>query len=106
MTDKQSLTEETPLTVPQEEKLEQNRGMEQVQEEPRISKMKQKRRRITSYLSDILKQVEKNGNQINKINMIIQSFQKQRQTKSITGVKKDKSQLQSIIQIQTQVSQL
>lgn len=107
VTDKQISIGEALATVPQEEKLqEENRGIEQVHEEFRVSKKKQKRRRITSYLLDISKQIEKNGNQLNKINMVIQSLQKQRQAKSITAAGKDKSQLQSMKQIQSQVGQL
>ena len=88
---------------PQEERVqEQNREIEQVQAEPRISKGKQKRR-ITSYLSNISKQVEKQGNQINKLTMLIQSFQKQ--TKPISaGI--GQPQFQSIKQIISQISQL
>jgi hypothetical protein len=55
--DKEISIGEVPIAVPQEEKLQ-----EQVQvqrEKPKISKRKQKRRRVTSYLSNISKQVEK-----------------------------------------------
>jgi hypothetical protein len=108
VTDKQISIGEAPAIVPQEEKLqEQNIGIEQVQEESGISKKKQKRRRTTtSYLTNISKQVEKNGNQINKIVMIIQSLQRQKQTKAITEVGESKSQLQSIKRIRSQFSQL
>jgi len=107
VTDKQISIGEATVIVPQEEKSqEQNIGIEQVQEESRISKKKPKRRRTTSYLINISKQVEKNGNQINKIITMIQSLQKQKQTKQITGVGERKSQLQSIKQIQSQFSQL
>lgn len=108
VTDKQISIGEAPAIVPQEEKLqEQNIGIEQVQEESGISKKKQKRRRTTtSYLTNISKQIEKNGNQINKIVMIIQSLQRQKQTKAITEVGESKSQLQSIKRIQSQFSQL
>ena len=94
---------EVSVAEPQEEKVqEQNTEIEQVQEEPRISKGKQKRR-ITSYLSNISKQVEKQGNQINKLTMLIQSFQKQ--TKPISaGI--GQPQFQSIKQIISQISQL
>ncbi|MGC1132649.1 MAG: hypothetical protein WA941_07495 [Nitrososphaeraceae archaeon] len=68
VTDKQISIAEVSVTVPQEDKQGQNIGTEQVQGESRFNKKKQKRRRITSYLSDISKQVEKNGNRINKIN--------------------------------------
>ncbi len=109
MTGKQISILEVPVIVPQEEKLqEQNTGIEQVQEESRVSKKKkQKRRRITSYLSDISKQVGKNGNQINKINIMIQSLQMQRQAKLITRARgTGQSQFQSIKQIQSQLRQL
>ena len=107
MANKQISIEETPIVVPLEEKLQkQNREIEQVQEESKISKKAQKRR-ITSYLSNISKQIGKNGNQINKITMMIQSLNKQKQTKSITDVGRvNQSQSQSIKQIQSQVSQL
>jgi chromosome segregation ATPase len=102
VTDKQISIGEVPVAVPQEEKLQEQ---VQVQQEPKISKRKQKRR-ITSYLSNISKQVEKNGNQINKIIMMIQSIQKQKQSKSTKGAGAGQSSLQSIKQIQSQVSQL
>ena len=101
--DKQISIEELPVAVPQEEKLQEQ---VQVQQEPKISKRKQKRRTI-SYLSNISKQIEKNGNQINKITMMVQSIkQKQKQTKSTKGPGVSQSPLQSIKQIQSQVSQL
>jgi hypothetical protein len=100
--DKQISIEEVPVAVPQEEKLPEQ---VQVQQEPKISKRKQKRR-ITSYLSNISKQIEKNGNQINKITMMVQSIQKQKQAKSTKGPGVSQSPLQSIKQIQSQVSQL
>jgi hypothetical protein len=102
VTDKQISIEEVPVAVPQEEKLPEQ---VQVQQEPKISKRKQKRR-ITSYLSNISKQVEKNGNQINKITMMVQSIQKQKQTKSTKGPGVSQSPLQLIKQIQSQVNQL
>ncbi|MGI0042419.1 MAG: hypothetical protein ACRD47_01800 [Nitrososphaeraceae archaeon] len=59
VTDKQISVREVPSAVqeeiPQEGKPQE---MEQAQEKPRISRTKQKRR-ITSYLSSISKQVEK-----------------------------------------------
>jgi archaellum component FlaC len=79
--------------------------VEQAQEKPRISKRKQKRR-ITSYLSSIPKQVEKQGNQINKLTIMIQSLQKHKQTKSATEAGVSGSQSQSIKEIQSQISQL
>jgi hypothetical protein len=100
--DKQISIEEVPVAVPQEEKLPEQ---VQVQQEPKISKRKQKRR-ITFYLSNISKQVEKNGNQINKITMMVQSIQKQKQTKSTKGTGVSQSSSQSIAQIQSQLSQL
>ena len=79
VTDEQPSTVEAPSAEQQEELQEQNKQIEQSQEKSRISKNKQKRR-ITSYLSNISKQVEKQGNQINKVTMMIQSLQKQKQT--------------------------
>ena len=88
-----------------QEVLEQNRALEHLHEEPSISRRKQKRR-ITSYLSNISKQVEKHGNQINKMTFMIQSLQKQKQTKSTAGVGIDQIQFKSIRQIKSQISQL
>ena len=82
VTDEQaSLVEAFPA---EHEVQEQNKQIEQVQEESGISKNKSKRR-VTSYLSNISKQVEKQGNQISKITMMIQSILKQKQTKSTKG---------------------
>lgn len=104
VTDEQISIGEVPLVELQEEKVqEQNREVEQVQEETRISKKKQKRR-ITSYLSNISKQVEKQGHQISKLTMTIQSLQKQTKSTTSTGVVQ--SQLQSIKQIKSQLSLL
>jgi hypothetical protein len=102
--DKEISIGEVPVAVSQEEKLQEQ---VQVQQELKISKRKQKRR-ITSYLSNISKQIEKNGNQINKITMVIQSIQKQKQkqTMSTKGAGVSQSPLQSIKQVQSQVSQL
>jgi hypothetical protein len=100
--DKQISIGEVPVAVSKEEKLQQE---EQVQQEPKISKRKQKWR-ITSYLSNISKQVEKNGNQINKAIMMVQSIQKQKHTKSTNGLGVSQSSLQSIKQVRSQVSQL
>lgn len=74
VTDNQDSIGEVSVTESQEEKVqEQNREIEQAQEESKISKSKQKRR-ITSYLSNISKQVEKQGNQINKMLLMIHSL--------------------------------
>ena len=94
--------EEAPPIVPQEERLQEQ---EQEQQEPKISKRKQKRR-TTTYLSNISKQVEKNRNQINKITMMVQSIQKQKQIKSTKGAEVSKLPLQLIKQVQAQVSLL
>jgi hypothetical protein len=102
VTDKQISIEEVPVAVPQEESLQEQ---VQIQQEPKIRKRKQKRE-ITSYLSNISRQVEKNGNQINKLTIMVQSIQKQNQTKSTKGAEVDGSQLQSIKQIKSQISQL
>ena len=104
VTDEQISIGEVPLSELQEEKVqEQNKEVEQAQEEARISKRKQKRR-ITSYLSNISKQVERQGHQINKLTMTIQSLQKQ--TKSTTGTGIVQSQFQSTKQIRSQLSLL
>jgi DNA repair exonuclease SbcCD ATPase subunit len=108
VTDEQASILETPPAEQQEEKVqEQNKQIEQAQEEFKISNRKQKRR-ITSYLSNISKQVEKQGNQINKMTLMIQSLQKQKQkqTKSTVNSGIGHSQSQSIKQIQSQISQL
>ena len=60
---------------------------------------------MTSYLSNISKQVEKQGNQINKVTMMIQSIQKQKQTNSTKGAGVTQP-LQSVKQIQSQINQL
>lgn len=103
VTDNQDSIGEVSVTEPQEEKVpEQNREIEQLHDESRISKGKPKRR-ITSYLSNISKQVEKNGNQINKLTMLTQSLQKQIRP---IGAGEGQSQFQSIKQIKSQVIQL
>ena len=105
--DKQISIGEAPTIVSHEEiPQEQNMGREQVQEESRVSKKRQKRRRIPSYLSDISKQVEKNGNQINKITLMVKSIQKQKRIKSTKGAEVSQVPLQLIKQVQAQVSQL
>jgi hypothetical protein len=106
--DKQILIGEVPDSVPvHEERLqEQNIGIQQVLERSRVSKRKQKRRRTSSYLSYISRQVEKNGNQINKITMLTQSILKQGQAQSTSGVGVIQLQFQSIKQIKSQVSRL
>ena len=104
VTDEQTSIVEMPPT--EEEKVqEQNKQIEQIQEEFKISKRKQKRR-ITSYLSNISKQVEKQGNQINKMALMIPSLSKQKQTKPTVDARIGKLQFQSIKQIQSQISQL
>ena len=104
VTDEQISIGEVPLSELQEEKVqEQNKEVEQAQEEARIGKRKQKRR-ITSYLSNISKQVERQGHQINKLTMTIQSLQKQ--TKSTTGTGVVQSQFQSTKQIKSQLGLL
>jgi hypothetical protein len=108
VTDKQISIGEIPFTVPQEEIVQEKpQEMEQTQVEPRVIK-KEPKRRITSYLSNISKQVEKQGNQMNKITLMVQSLQKQKQnqSKSIRGAGVDKLQSQSITQNKPQISQL
>ena len=94
-----------PAEQQEEEVQEQNKQIEQAQEESKISKIKQKRR-ITSYLSNISKQVEKQGNQINKMTLIIQSFHKEKPNRTTTGLGVGQSQAQFVKQIQSQISQL
>ena len=104
VTANQNSIEEVSHVEPQEV-LEQNRALAQSHEEPSNRRRKQ-RRRITSYLSNISKQVEKHGNQINKMTLVIQSLQKQKQTKSAAGEGIDQIQFKSIKQIKSQISQL
>jgi len=93
VTDKQASTTETPHAEQQLEKVEErNMQIKQAQEESKISKRTQKRR-ITSYLSSISKQVGKQGNQINKMTSIIQSLQRQKQSKPTAGAGVGQSQL-------------
>ena len=105
VTDEQPSAVEIPSDEQQEEVQEQNKQVERAQEESKISKNKQKRR-ITSYLSNISKQVEKQGNQINKMALMIPSLSKQKQTKPTVDARIGKLQFQSIKQIQSQISQL
>jgi len=104
VTANQNSKEDVPHAEPQEV-LEQNRALAHSHEEPSIRRRKQ-RRRITSYLSNISKQVEKHGNQINKMTLMIQTLQQQKQTKSTAGVGIDQIQFKSIKQIKSQISQL
>lgn len=107
LTENQIFVEETPAIAPQEENLkEQNKIIGESQEKSRISKKRQKRRRAITYLSHISKQVEKNGNQIDRITTLIESMQKQRQTIFTAGQGLGQSQSQSIKQIKSQLSQL
>ena len=104
--------EQTPAIIPQEQNLqeenlqEQNKEVEESQEKSGISKKRQKRRRAITYLSHISKQVEKNGNQIDRIPTLIQSLQKHRQASIATGLGLGQSQSQSIKQIKSQLGQL
>jgi hypothetical protein len=90
--------EESPAIVHEEKLQEQNREIEQAQEESSFRK-KTQRRRTTTYLSQILKQAEKTGGEINKIRTSIESLQKQQR---LTAV----GQSQSIKQILSRFSQL
>ena len=104
VTDEQASILETPPAEQREEILqEQNKQIEQAQEESKIIKREQKRR-MTSYLSNILKQVEKHGNQLDKMALLIQSLQKQKQTKPTGDTVTGKLQFQSTKQIQSQIS--
>jgi hypothetical protein len=107
LTENQIFVEETHAIAPQEENLqEQNKIIVESQEKSRISKKRQKRRRAITYLSHISKQVEKNGNQIDRIITLIESLQKQRQTIFTAGRGLGQSQSQSIKQIKSQLSHL
>jgi chromosome segregation ATPase len=90
--------EESPATVHEEKLQEQNRQIEKAQEESSFMK-KTQRRRVTTYLSHLSKQVEKNGNEINKITTVIQSLQKQI---NLAGVR----QSQSIKQVRSQLGRI
>ena len=81
MDSRDTIREKSIMELEEEKVQDQNKEIDQVQEKSRISKGKQKRR-ITSYLSNISKQVEKQGNQIDKMTMMIQSLLKQGQAKS------------------------
>jgi hypothetical protein len=107
VTDEQALIVETP-PIEQEEKVEmqeQNKQIEQAQEESKVIKREQKKR-VTSHLSNISKQVEKQGNQINRLAIMIQSLQKQKQNKPTVDASIDRSQSLSIKQIKSQINQL
>ena len=106
VTDEQASILETPPAEQQEEKVqEQNKQIEQAQEESKIIKRKQKRR-MTYHLSNILKQVEKHGNQLNKMALMTQSLQKQKRTTPTVDTGIGKLQFQSTKQIQSQISHL
>jgi hypothetical protein len=106
VTDEQASILETPPAEQQEEKVqEQNKQIEQAQEESKIIKRKQKRR-MTSHLSNILRQVEKHGNQLNKMALMIQSLQKQKRTTPTVDTGIGKLQSQSTKRIQSQISHL
>jgi hypothetical protein len=90
--------EESPVKVHEEKLQEQNREIERAHEESSFRKKKQ-RRRTTTYLSQILKQAEKNGGEINKIRPSIESLQKQQRLAAV-------GQSLSIKQIQSRFSQL
>jgi hypothetical protein len=90
--------EESPVTVHEEKLQKQDREIEKAQEKSSFRKRKQKKRTIT-YLTQILKQAEKNRDEINKLTMLIQSLQKQ--TKLAAA-----GQSQLLKQVQSQLSQL
>jgi hypothetical protein len=97
------MVEISPIEQEEKEKVqEQNKQIEHAQEEYKVNKMKQKKR-ITSYLSNVSKQVEKQGNQINKITLMIQSLQ---ETKPTVNARIDRSQSEFIKQIKYQINHL
>jgi uncharacterized FlaG/YvyC family protein len=76
VTDEQtSIAGASPAEQQEEKVQEQNKQIEKAQEVFKINKSRQKKR-VTSYLSTISKQIEKQGNQINKLIIMIQSLQK------------------------------
>jgi hypothetical protein len=91
--------EESPAAVREEKSQEQKREIEQAREEPSFRKKKQRRKQTTTYLSQILKQAEKNGGEINKIRTSLESLQKQHRLGAV-------GQSQSIKQILSQFGQL
>jgi hypothetical protein len=112
VTEDQIFVEETPATVSQEQNFqeenlqEQNKKLEELHEKNRINIKKQKRRRTITFLSQISKQVEKNGNQIGRITTIIQPLHKRRQSTIVPRLGPGQSQLQSIKQVKSQLGQL
>lgn len=93
--------EESPAIVHEEKPKEQEEKVtvQEPKEIPTIRKKKQRRRRTSTYLSQILKQAEKNGGEINKIRTSIESLQKQQRLAAV-------GQSQPIKQILSQFSQL
>jgi chromosome segregation ATPase len=108
----QIFVEGTPAIKQQEQQLQEEKLQEQYmenkesQEKTRNGKKRQKRRRAITYLTQISRQVEKNGNQIDRITTFIQSLQKQRQSIISRGVGIKQSQSQSIKQIKSQLGHL
>jgi hypothetical protein len=105
VTEQASIVKTSPAEQQEEKVQEQNKQIEQAQEESKIIKRKQKRR-MTSHLSNILRQVEKHGNQLNKMALMIQSLQKQKRTTPTVDTGIGKLQSQSTKQIQSQISHL
>jgi hypothetical protein len=112
VTEDQIFVEETPVTVSQEQNFqeenlqEQDKKIEESHGKNRTNTKKQKRRRTITFLSQISKQVEKNGNQIGRITTIIQSLHKRRQTTIAPRLGLGQSQLQTIKQVKSQLGQL
>ncbi|MGH9978905.1 MAG: hypothetical protein ACRD8Z_24190 [Nitrososphaeraceae archaeon] len=112
VTEDQIFVEETPATVSQEQNFqeenlqEQNKKIEELQGKNRINGKRQKRRRTITYLSQISKQVEKNGNQIGRIMTFIQSLHKHSQSIIAPRPGLGQSQFQSIKQVKSQLGQL
>jgi predicted nucleic acid-binding Zn-ribbon protein len=100
VSDKQIAIGDIPAAVLQEEKSqEQEQKIEpELKQASNVGK-KTQRRRVTTYLSHISKQIEKNGHEINKITMVTQSLQKQI---NLAGIKHS----QSIKQVRSQLGQL
>jgi hypothetical protein len=83
--DKQIPIEEMPVAQPQEEampkkeepQIQEEKEVDQEPKEKSSIRRRKQKKRVATYLSDILKEAEKNGIEINKITVSIQSLQKQ-----------------------------
>jgi hypothetical protein len=101
---------EIPIAVSEGEQARMRKGeTEQIHEEAKVDKSKRKRKRTLTYLSNISKQVERNGTQIHRIVKLIQSLHKQEQQIGVAGaarVRLGHLQSQLIRQVKFQLNQL